>query len=562
MYDDLTQSVTTIPAFSKPGLQVPAPWPPQSMRAVTFTTSQLVTHGQQSSSDSEAGERRALCQVPGCSRPLQAGDPRYYKKFKVCRAHSNACELEFAGKRVRFCQQCGKFQPLDDFEGDRKSCRDSLVKHNMRRRLSRKLAREASISAAAASGEAKTATPAPSPKQRHPTARGKSSRRTRQDSPLQSSAETGEGHLTPHPFSAVFTSGQPLSSPLLAVAGSVVDSAELPSMDRLLDLLPPSQLPAPLLGWASAPVGALGSPPSRRGGGGAQQPSSPLCGGLPAFLLCPCGGQRDCPRCQAGSQRQQQQAQQAQRGNSGAQLKRSLSGQLLGQQESKDLGRGTGRLPWLSPQGGMEDSLAQLLAGTPLGSLATAPQLLGDHKGAIANPFAVQQQPQQWQQPRQQQPEQRLPASWLGAGVGAAQLLDTHGEQGSKPAFQLPQSDQQQQQLLPPSPVRVQNGKGAGLPTAPAMGDAGNGAAPLELSPRQTYRPPNLEGELERVSYQVFKVPPSMLAPHVLEGVLSLLRRGVDPAAFKQVLFVFKLWFEASKHFINGSMSALLFFRV
>ena len=48
------------------------------------------------------------------------------------------------------------------------------------------------------------------------------------------------------------------------------------------------------------------------------------------------------------------------------------------------------------------------------------------------------------------------------------------------------------------------------------------------------FLPPSLcllQGELERVSYQVFKVPPSMLAPHVLEGVLSLLRRGVDPVS-------------------------------
>lgn len=38
------------------------------------------------------------------------------------------------GQTIRFCQQCGRFQLLTDFEGDRRSCRRKLDKHNERRR--------------------------------------------------------------------------------------------------------------------------------------------------------------------------------------------------------------------------------------------------------------------------------------------------------------------------------------------------------------------------------------------------------------------------------------------
>ncbi len=36
--------------------------------------------------------------------------------------------------------QCGKFQPLEDFDGDKRSCRARLDKHNARRRRQREMA--------------------------------------------------------------------------------------------------------------------------------------------------------------------------------------------------------------------------------------------------------------------------------------------------------------------------------------------------------------------------------------------------------------------------------------
>ncbi len=38
------------------------------------------------------------------------------------------------GKRQRFCQQCGRFHELTSFDGDKRSCRARLQRHNARRR--------------------------------------------------------------------------------------------------------------------------------------------------------------------------------------------------------------------------------------------------------------------------------------------------------------------------------------------------------------------------------------------------------------------------------------------
>lgn len=36
--------------------------------------------------------------------------------------------------KQRFCQQCGRFHNLAEFDGDKRSCRARLLKHNARRR--------------------------------------------------------------------------------------------------------------------------------------------------------------------------------------------------------------------------------------------------------------------------------------------------------------------------------------------------------------------------------------------------------------------------------------------
>ncbi|PRW61411.1 GUCD1-like isoform X1 [Chlorella sorokiniana] len=77
-----------------------------------------------------------VCRVPGCLVQLERG---FHWKYRVCRTHAQAHSLvlDETGEPQRFCQQCSKFHKLDDFDGDRHSCRDSLGRHQERRRLKR-----------------------------------------------------------------------------------------------------------------------------------------------------------------------------------------------------------------------------------------------------------------------------------------------------------------------------------------------------------------------------------------------------------------------------------------
>lgn len=73
--------------------------------------------------------------VPGCVRPIE-NMKEYYKRYKICPYHMEANFLLVEGQRIRFCQQCGRFQLLSEFDGDKRSCRKRLARHNIRRRKS------------------------------------------------------------------------------------------------------------------------------------------------------------------------------------------------------------------------------------------------------------------------------------------------------------------------------------------------------------------------------------------------------------------------------------------
>lgn len=47
------------------------------------------------------------CQVERCAADLH-GARRYYRRHKVCEAHSKALVVLVAGRRQRFCQQCSR----------------------------------------------------------------------------------------------------------------------------------------------------------------------------------------------------------------------------------------------------------------------------------------------------------------------------------------------------------------------------------------------------------------------------------------------------------------------
>lgn len=44
----------------------------------------------------------------------------YCLRYRVCPAHLNAAVVELDGVASRFCQQCGKFHRLEDFDGSKK----------------------------------------------------------------------------------------------------------------------------------------------------------------------------------------------------------------------------------------------------------------------------------------------------------------------------------------------------------------------------------------------------------------------------------------------------------
>ena len=78
--------------------------------------------------------RELVCQVEGCREPL--GDLKvYHKRYKICLTHLRSPALLVKGQWCRFCQQCGRFHGLEEFEGAKRSCRARLERHNRRRRI-------------------------------------------------------------------------------------------------------------------------------------------------------------------------------------------------------------------------------------------------------------------------------------------------------------------------------------------------------------------------------------------------------------------------------------------
>lgn len=59
------------------------------------------------------------------------------QRNNICEDHSRSPQEEFKGRTVRWCQQCCTFQPLQDFDGIRRTCRKRLAIHNLRRKKNR-----------------------------------------------------------------------------------------------------------------------------------------------------------------------------------------------------------------------------------------------------------------------------------------------------------------------------------------------------------------------------------------------------------------------------------------
>ncbi|GAB4846442.1 squamosa [Ancistrocladus abbreviatus] len=73
------------------------------------------------------------CQAEKCTADLSDAK-RYHCRHKVCEFHAKAPVVVVAGLRQRFCQQCSRFQELQEFDEAKRSCRRRLAGHNERRR--------------------------------------------------------------------------------------------------------------------------------------------------------------------------------------------------------------------------------------------------------------------------------------------------------------------------------------------------------------------------------------------------------------------------------------------
>lgn len=75
----------------------------------------------------------ARCQVPGCEVDISELKG-YHRRHRVCLRCANAATVVLDGDVKRYCQQCGKFHVLSDFDEGKRSCRRKLERHNTRRR--------------------------------------------------------------------------------------------------------------------------------------------------------------------------------------------------------------------------------------------------------------------------------------------------------------------------------------------------------------------------------------------------------------------------------------------
>lgn len=60
-----------------------------------------------------------LLQVDGCSTKLAPGKA-YCMRYRVCQQHLSAPMVLINNTQSRFCQQCGRFQELEEFDGPKR----------------------------------------------------------------------------------------------------------------------------------------------------------------------------------------------------------------------------------------------------------------------------------------------------------------------------------------------------------------------------------------------------------------------------------------------------------
>lgn len=100
----------------------------------------LTTDGEHPDTAADHGAKvwDGYCQVDDC--PVEVSCMKdYHARYKVCPEHLKADTVLLRKHTHRFCQQCGRFQTIEEFDGEKRSCRERLDKHNARRRRIREM---------------------------------------------------------------------------------------------------------------------------------------------------------------------------------------------------------------------------------------------------------------------------------------------------------------------------------------------------------------------------------------------------------------------------------------
>ncbi|KAE8736012.1 Squamosa promoter-binding-like protein 7 [Hibiscus syriacus] len=89
--------------------------------------------GKKRARTGRSGSVMYRCQVPGCEVDISELKG-YHRRRRICLRCANSSTVLIDGETKRYCQQCGKFHLLSDFDEGKRSCRRKLERHNIRRR--------------------------------------------------------------------------------------------------------------------------------------------------------------------------------------------------------------------------------------------------------------------------------------------------------------------------------------------------------------------------------------------------------------------------------------------
>ncbi|XWS13986.1 hypothetical protein CRYUN_Cryun36dG0085300 [Craigia yunnanensis] len=84
--------------------------------------------GKKRARSGRVGSGTCRCQVPGCEADISELKG-YHKRHRICLRCANSSTVLIDGETKRFCQQCGKFHLLSDFDEGKRSCRRKLERH-------------------------------------------------------------------------------------------------------------------------------------------------------------------------------------------------------------------------------------------------------------------------------------------------------------------------------------------------------------------------------------------------------------------------------------------------